>query len=334
MFEAKSGLRNFATKITALSLGAGLLLGTSLGAAASSANAAANAPKLPATVAFLKQAFTGTDLKTRMNTGFALEAFSQLAGAGVKASALGTEINGFFTRSNRAIGNQTSPGYLVDPTTLVLKPGLAGKFLYASKVLKSNNFGLQFKVATLLGAQIDSNGSVAVSNGNAQDVAWVALGLTAFGNLALARRVDEALLKMQHSDGGFNYDPTLTVGGTDVTAIAIQALEAVKPQNKAAAAKRNKAVTAAVAFLKATAVGGNHFEAYGDVDPNGTAYAVMGLKSAGISATPFVAWLQSHLQSDGGIEAPWAPGAGDRFVTAQGYLPLIGETYVSLLARK
>ena len=334
MFEAKSGLRKIATKITAFGLGAALVLAANLGSAATSASAASSAPKLPATVSYLEKAFSGADIKSRETTGFALEAFMQVAGAGINASSLSQDVNGFLTRPNRAIGNRTSPGYLVNPTTLAIKPGLAGKFLYASKVLKISNFGLQNKVANLLNSQIVSRGATAASKGNAQDMAWVALGLTSFGAVPLARQIDAALIKLQHSDGGFNYDPTLSVGGTDVTAIAIQALLAVKPLNKVAADRRNKAVSAAVAFLKVSTVGGNHFEAYGDVDPNGTAYAIMGLDAAGVNVASYLSWLRSRLQSDGGIEAPWAPGAGDRYATAQGYLPLIGENYVSLLARK
>jgi hypothetical protein len=201
-------------------------------------------------------------------------------------------------------------------------------------VLKARNSSYQQAVVDSLATQIAADGAVAASKGNAQDIAWVVLGLEAHGNIAAARRVATALLKLQHSDGGFNYDPTLTTGGTDVTSIAIQALKAVPFSNKSGSTKRNSVVSKAVAFLKGATVGGDHFEAWGDVDPNGTAYAIMGLQAAGQDTTAYVAWLRSHLMSDGGIEAPWALGVGDRYVTAQGYLPLIGKTYVSLLSGK
>jgi len=330
MFEAKSGLRNIATTITAVSLSALLVLGTGVGAV----HAANQTPQLPATVSYLKTAFSDADIQNRMTTGFALESFIQLAGAGVTAAGLSPAIRNEFTLSNRIFGSSLKPGYLVDPSTQVLKPGLAGKFLYASKVLKARNSSFQKAVVDALADQIAADGAVAASKGNAQDIAWVVLGLRAHGDLAAARRVATALLKLQHTDGGFNYDPTLTVGGTDVTAISIQALKAVPLSNKAGSLKRNAVVAKAVAFLKAATVGGNHFEAWGDVDPNGTAYAIMGLQAAGQNTATYVAWLRSHLQSDGGIEAPWALGVGDRYVTAQGYLPLIGKTYVSLLAGK
>jgi len=334
MFEAKSGLRKIATKITAFGLGGALVLSANLGIAAASASAASSAPKLPATVAYLKTAFSDADIQNSMTTGFAVESFIQLAGSGVTAANLNPKIQDEFTKSIRVFGTHFKAGWLIDPVTFVMKPGLAGKFLFASKVLKFRNGTFQKDVADALETQIDYDGVVAASKGNAQDVAWVVLGLKAHGNLRSARQVAGALLKMQHSDGGFNYDPALTTGGTDVTAIAIQALESVSFAGKAGIAKRNSVVAKAVSFLQKTTVGGSHFEAYGDVDPNGTAYAIMGLQAAGKKTATYVAWLKSRLQSDGGIEAPWAPGSGDRYVTAQGYLPLIGENYVSLLARK
>ena len=330
MFEAKSGLRNIATTITSIGLSAALVLGAGIGAA----EAATAAPKLPATVSFLKSAFSDADIQNRMTTGFALESFIQLAGAGVTAAKLSPAIRAEFTRSDRIFGSSMKPGYLVDPVTKKLKPGLAGKFLYASKVLKARNSTFQNDVVDALSVEIAVDGAVAASKGNAQDIAWVVLGLQAHGDRADARRVVTALLKLQHTDGGFNYDPTLTTGGTDVTAIAIQALKSVPLSNKSATKKRNSVVAQAVAFLKGAAVGGNHFEAWGDVDPNGTAYAIMGLQAAGENTSAYVTWLSARVQGDGGIEAPWAPGAGDRYVTAQGYLPLIGKTYVSLLAGK
>jgi hypothetical protein len=57
----------------------------------------------------------------------------------------------------------------------------------------------------------------------------------------------------------------------------------------------------------------------------------MALRAAKQPVKAFVDWLSSKLQSDGGVEAPWAPGVGDRYVTAQAYLALTGKSYVSLL---
>ena len=344
MFEAKSELRVIATKLSKTSLGALLALGLAFDAVLGSGSLAANAasvsigskagPKLPATVAYLKTAFSDADVQDRMTTGFAIESFIQLAGAGVTAANLSPKIQDEFTKSVRVFGTHSKAGWIIDPVTFVIKPGLAGKFLFASKVLKVRNSTFQNDVADALETQIATDGVVAASKGNAQDIAWLVLGLKAHGNLSAARRVATALIKLQHSDGGFNYDPSLTAGGTDVSAIAIQALKSVTFANRAANAKRNLAIAKTVSFLKTATVGGNHFEAWGDVDPNGTAYAIMGLQAAGKNAGSYVSWLKSHLQSDGGVEGPWAPGVGDRYVTAQSYLPLVGKTYLSLLAGK
>ena len=330
MFETKSGLRNIATVFTAISLSATLVLG----AGVSSVQAASPTPKLPATVNYLKTAFSDADIQNRMTTGFALESFIQLAGAGVKASDLSAAIQAEFTKPIRVFGDHSKAGYLVDATTHVIKPGLAGKFLYASKVLKVRNTSFQRDVVDSLSAQIATDGAVAASKGNAQDIAWVVLGLSAHGDRAAARRVATALMKLQHTDGGFNYDPSIATGAPDVTAITIQALKSVAMSNKAGSIKRNSVVAKAVAFIKAATVGGDHFVAWGDVDPNSTAYAAMGLQAAGVDAKPYVAWLRARLQKDGGVEAPWALGVGDRYVTAQAYLPLVGKNYVSLLAGK
>ena len=334
MFETRSGLRIIATKTSAIALAAIVVTGASISSAASTANAASQAAKLPATVAFLKTAFSDADIQNRMTTGFAIEAFIQLAGAGVTAADLSPAIRAEFTKSIRIFGDHNKSGYLVDSSTHIIKPGLAGKFLYASQVLQAKNGSFQTDVVNALVAQIAADGMVAASKGNAQDIAWVILGLEAERQTVQARRVAIAMMKLQHKDGGFNYDQALTIGGTDVTSIAIQALMAVPFATKASVAKRDKVVAKAVAFLKANTAQQNHFVVWGDVDPNGTAYAIMGLQAAGAPTTRYVLWLKSHLRSDGGIEAPWSQGAGDRYVTAQGYLPLIGKTYVSLLAGK
>ena len=334
MFETKSGLRIIATKTGAFALGAALVLGATISTGATAASAASATPKLPATVAFLKTAFSDADIQNRMTTGFAIEAFIQLAGAGVTAADLSPSIRAEFTKSIRIFGDHNKAGYLVDPTSHIIKPGLAGKFLVASQVLKAQNTSFQADVVNALEAQIAADGSITASRGNAQDIAWVVLGLQAEGRVSQAMRVAAALTKLAHRDGGFNYDPAISVGGTDVTSIVIQALMAVPFVTSASVTKRNNVVAKAVAFLKATTVQKNHFVAWGDVDPNGTAYAIMGLQAAGSPTAPYVTWLKSHLRPDGGIEAPWSQGAGDRYVTAQGYLPLIGKTYVSLLAGK
>jgi hypothetical protein len=57
---------------------------------------------LPNTVAFIKQNFGAVDIETRMTTGFAIEAFAQLAGAGLTASDLSPSVVREFTSSFQA----------------------------------------------------------------------------------------------------------------------------------------------------------------------------------------------------------------------------------------
>ncbi len=327
MFEPKSGLRKIATIITVTTVASAISLGSISGAASAASNT-----QLPKTVAFLKSAFTASDIQTRMTTGFALESLIQLAGAGITAGDLDAATVAEFTNPSLVLGNKKRPGYLMDSATFTLKPGLTGKFLFASKVLKAPNPVKQARLTASLDEIVKTDGGASASQGNAQDVAWVVLGLQSQSDLASARKAAAALMKMQLADGGFNYDPTLTTGGTDVTAIAIQALKSLNFATKASNTKRNSVVSKAVAFLKRTDVNNNHFEAWGDLDPNGTAYAIMGLQAAGQNVAPYATWLRGKVQADGGIEAPWAIGSGDRYVTAQGYLPLIGKTYLTLLA--
>ena len=337
MFETKSGLRkNKAFSLRSLKITTALAITMSIAAPSTFAEAAplSAKPKLPDTVSFLSTAFTPQDIQASLTSGFAIEAFSQLAGAGLTAQDLSFQVRNRLSRANRVLGARTTPGYLVDSKTHKIKPGLAGKYLFAASVLKLGATALEANVTKLLKSQVAKDGAIAASAGNAQDVAWAILGLQAANEPAVASSAARALVRLQHTDGGFNYDPTLTVGGTDVTSIVIQALEAVTMPNQATLKTRNKVVSKAVAFLKTTTVGGDHFEAYGDEDPNGTAYAIMALTSAGVSASPYVAWLKTKLNSDGGLQAPWTAGGSDRYVTAQAYLPLIGKNYVSLLSAK
>ena len=336
MFEAKSELRKIKSNISRtlkVTIAIAIAFSITSNAVAYAAPAPA-APKLPATVSFLSDAFDATDIQAPMTSGFAIEAFAQLAGANLTAKDLSVAVRTRLSRTNRVLGTSSNAGYLMNSATYKIKPGLAGKYLFTTKLLKFGTTTLEDKVTSLLRAEVSSSGTIVASAGNAQDVAWVVLGLQASKQPTLASKVARALIRMQHSDGGFNYDPTMGVGGTDVTAIVIQALQAVKMPDKTSTTNRNRAVSKAVAFLKANTVGGNHFEAYGDVDANGTAYAIMALTSAGVSAGPYVRWLKTKLNSDGGLQAPWTAGGSDRYVTAQAYLPLIGKSYVSLLSGK
>ena len=134
--------------------------------------------------------------------------------------------------------------------------------------------------------------------------------------------------------GGFGFDATIstTESSTDATGIALQAL-ATATSNAATAADalKRRTIVAATAYLSRTVVGGNHWQAWGDYDTNGTAYAAMGLAAAGRSVSPIRKWLASKIASDGGLQTPWSDGLGDRFATAQSYLALRGLDYMDLV---
>jgi hypothetical protein len=60
----------------------------------------------------------------------------------------------------------------------------------------------------------------------------------------------------------------------------------------------------------------------------------MGLKAAGANITSIQAWMKTRLAPNGGLTTPWSNGVGDVFATAQGYVPLIGLSYLNLIPVK
>lgn len=199
--------------------------------------------------------------------------------------------------------------------------GLAAKWLYVSKLVDFDNKTLQAEVTDALSAAWSPSfdpGAVL----NTFDTAWQALALQAAGKQAEAERAAEALSQIRRVDNGWGTDlsDSTTASSTDATAIALMAFIATGLTDAADVAK---------AWLKAN-IKADHFEAWGDVDVNGTAYAAMALQAAGEDVAPIKAWLASRVAKDGGLETPWSAGAGDVFATAQGYLPLIGLNYVEL----
>ena len=210
MFEAKSELRkNFSTSLRALKSTTALIVALLITGSSVSAEAATAKPKLPATVSFLTTAFTSGEIQANLTSGFAIEALAQLAGANLTAKELSPAIRSSLTRTNRVLGTTAKAGYLMNQASYTILPGLAGKYLFAGRVLNFGTTSLESKVTALLRDQVGSNGSVAASAGNAQDVAWVVLGLQAAKEPTLASKAARAMIRLQHRDGGFNYDPTL-----------------------------------------------------------------------------------------------------------------------------
>jgi hypothetical protein len=232
----------------------------------------------------------------------------------------------------------TQSGYLYTVDTPSLKPGLAGKFLFTSAALKAKNAALRAQIVRELKSKISESGFISASNVSGIDHSWVVLGLATNRNLALARSVAYRLTELQHADGGFgpNTDGDFTVSGTDSTGLALQALAVAKNTGSSSGNRMiTRAISRAVSFLKSSSAGElrDHWEAWGDYDLNGSAYAVMGLKAVGQKVTKYVSWLKSKVSTDGGLMVPWSEPAGDVFATAQGYVALLGSDYLSLVKK-
>jgi prenyltransferase beta subunit len=184
---------------------------------------------------------------------------------------------------------------------------------------------------------VSANGSIASSSGNTFDYAWAILGLATNNQTKLANSVAKSLVSLQRPDGGFGMDQTgdTTKSSADATGIALQALSLAKRSaSKSQVSIQQNSIIAASKYLRATQVTSNHWEAWGDVDVNGTAYAAMGLKAAGGNISAIQGWLKTRVAPTGGLTTPWSNGQGDVFATAQGYVPLMGMSYLNLIPVK
>lgn len=330
MFGAKSGLRVIAAAtIAAIAIAAPL----------SPAQAALE--MYPSTINFLTSKFVdGKSLDGftpgSPDYGFTLEAILQRKAAGQKLS------DKLFLPAKAVLADSTtltksivaSYAYGSDKK---IKPGLAGKFLFTSTAIGAPNATLRNAVVADVKKAIATNGSIPTSAGNTFDYSWAILGLATNNQSKLANSVAASLITLQRPDGGFGMDQTgdTLASSADATGIALQALALAKrTATKSQTAVLQKSIVSASQFLRATQVTGNHWEAWGDVDVNGTAYAAMGLKAAGGNISAIQAWLKTRIAAAGGITTPWSNGLGDVFATAQGYVPLIGLSYLNLIPAK
>ena len=200
--------------------------------------------------------------------------------------------------------------------------GLAAKWLYVSTLVNYDNKPLREEVGKQLAAGWKPSYDPEVIF-NTFDTAWEVLALQAAGYSSQAANAAASLSMSRLADNGWGSDLSSnpTTSSTDATAIALMAFEATGKEEAASVAK---------AWLKAN-IKGDHYEAWGDVDVNGTAYATMALHSAGEDVSKLKAWLLAQRASDGGLKTPWSNGKGDTFATAQGYLALIDLDYVGLI---
>lgn len=225
--------------------------------------------------------------------------------------------------------------YLYAAEKADLQPGLAGKFLFASRVLGAANQENVEKILSELSKKVSQSGELG-SGANSFDYSWLTLGLYAQDQKILASLVADQLTAFQREDGGFGFDLTenTVASSTDATAMAIQALSLTADVSSENGASKLELLDKAVAFLEMSMTDTGYFIAYDAEDVNGTALAFMALKAADSEmAESARLWLVSKLMEDGGIGSPWVEGAGDKYATAQGYLAIEGKNYLDLVGK-
>ena len=326
MFETKeSGLRKIATFA---------LIALLLTATPNSALAKESANQN--TIAFLKSKFVGDKYiegftPGKADFGFTLEALLQRKALGEKSEALTKAIR-YNLMNTAVVGISTAvPGYLFDSTGK-LNVGLAGKFAFVSEAMKAKNEKLRSKIVSKLKQSLGANGDLSSASATTFDRAWVILGLYSNGAHSASTRLSVALQRTQLTDGGFNDGYTLDASATDGTGIALQALSTTRKLGSAAVrGKTLQSINAAVRYLRGTQVDNDHWNAWGDYNTNGTAYAAMGIIAAGSPSLGIATWLRNKVASDGGLITPWSSGAGDTYATAQSVVPMLNLSYLSLL---
>ena len=267
--------------------------------------------------------------------GFTLEAMMQLKAGGKTFVQQLPAITYMLSTRTQPFGT-LSRGYLFNQDAAKsVKVGRVGKFLFTSEVLNVPNGAIRYEAFKKLSAAINAKtGEISGTQAGAIDYAWVALGLNSYQEYSLANRVVQKMLTLQNTDGGFGEADTAT-STADATGLALQAINYRQTYGSDSEdRKRTAAEKKAVSYLLATDIEGNHWDAFGGPSVNSTAYAVMGLKSAGArvsTLTPHTNWLKAQLAPKGGFMTSWSNGLGDQYATAQAYVPLIGKSYLDLL---
>ena len=326
MFGPKSGLR----VIAALSIAA-LTATTPL----NSANGATG--DYATTVKFLADKFVAGKALDGFSPGmpdygFTLEAMLQRKAGGQKLTDQMTAVKA--TLADTTVLSKSVVSKYAYGADKLIKPGLAGKFLFTSAAIGVPNAPLRNAVVADLKKAMSNDGVIA--SGNSFDYAWAILGLATNHQEKLANLAALKLAKLERPDGGFGLDQTgdTLTSSADATGIALQAIAlAKKTGTKSQVAAEQKVLVAAAKYLRTTQVSGDHWESFGDVDVNGTAYAAMGLKAAGASVSTIQAWLKSRVAITGGLTTPWSNGQGDVFATAQGITALLGLSYLNLIGK-
>ncbi len=265
--------------------------------------------------------------------GFSVEGLLQLKGAGYTSSSLAKAI-AFNLTSLTNLGTASNPvGFLYAPDKALLV-GRAGQHLFACKVFALTATPACKSTLASLKNAVAKNGVIARDAGNTFNYSWATLGLVANGEITLASANATRLASLARADGGYGTDLTAdtATSAPDATGIALMAYASVKVVGTSAQlAARKAAVIAAVKWLKKNVIA-DHFESWGDIDVNGTAYAGMGLSSYSVTTIAYAKYLASRIAPDGGITTPWST-SGDTYATVQGYLALRSMSYLDLIKK-
>lgn len=145
----------------------------------------------------------------------------------------------------------------------------------------------------------------------------------------------------QAADGSFNYagEPTLLDGGSDTSALALEVLVAGGRE------RTSKSIEAVLGYLATTINADGSFSSFGTPDPNSTALAIRGLKSAGVSlalkewrdfyapdrlGTAYISpesWLMDQQSPDGHFVSPYESFGLNTFATSQSISALSGSWF-------
>jgi hypothetical protein len=339
MFETKSGLRTIAT-----------LLITAAISIAATTPAQAVTP-YPKTVDYLSAQFIDGKYVVgftpgKADFGMTLEAMLQLLAAGKDAKTQSKAV-AYNLQNSAALGTWDSKvGTLYTPDKR-LNVADAAKYLFTAAAFKLENSALVKSVLATVKTHIAKDGSVltvpdnsVASSQNIYTSAWLVLALKALKQNVLAEKVAVNLTGFSVAKtGGFADSQTDATAGAspDATGLALQALGATRNLgSKAEETKKNLTTTSARSWLSKNAqadAAGKFFSSWGDWSANSTGYAAMGLKATGSNIAPYSKWLVSKISSaDSGIQAgSWSAGAGNAYATIQGYVAMIGKSYLDLI---
>ena len=325
MFETKTGLRKIATLITVAAL---------IFAAAPPANSAV---KYASTVRFIASKFVNKQYVEgfsagKQDYGFTIESLLQLRAAGQTAKSFKPAV--VYNLQTASVVGTSSTKVGQHYADQKFQTGRGAMFLVASKAYALPKSALHSNVLSSVKANIKPTGEIVDAYGNTFTYGWTILGLKASGEIKLANLVAAKLATLARPDGGYGTDLTgdTMTSAADATGMALMAFAAVKKTGSTAQeSKKTAATTKAIAWLNGVALVKDHYEAWGDVDVNGTDYAIMGLAVNGQKVSALQSWLVGRLATTGGLTTPWSEGKADTYATAQGYLALLGSSYVALI---